>query len=77
LLGFALYRAGESAQDRADPLLGAAGLAAANQVYNAFKASGKALGDGDVTIVDVSDSLRTVHCATKTVSLRMDRSSSC
>ncbi|RSH90529.1 hypothetical protein EHS25_001134 [Saitozyma podzolica] len=33
---------------------GAAGLAAANQVYNAFKASGKALGDGDVTIVDAN-----------------------
>jgi sulfide:quinone oxidoreductase len=39
-------------------LLGAAGLAAANQVYNAFKASGKALGDGDVTIVDVSGELK-------------------
>ncbi|WWC57949.1 uncharacterized protein I303_100484 [Kwoniella dejecticola CBS 10117] len=33
---------------------GAGGLAAANQIYNAFKAQGKALGDGDVAIVDAN-----------------------
>ncbi|WVQ80979.1 hypothetical protein IAT38_003086 [Cryptococcus sp. DSM 104549] len=33
---------------------GAAGLSAANQVYNAFKAQGKTLADGDVAIVDAN-----------------------
>ena len=32
---------------------GAGGLAAANQVYNALKASGQRLNDGDVAIIDV------------------------
>ncbi|KAK8845314.1 hypothetical protein IAR55_006027 [Kwoniella newhampshirensis] len=33
---------------------GAGGLAAANQIYNAFKAQGKTLADGDVAIVDAN-----------------------
>lgn len=33
---------------------GTAGLSAANQIYNAFKAKGQALADGDVTIVDAN-----------------------
>lgn len=32
---------------------GAGGLAAANQIYNAFKASGNTLKQGDVAILDV------------------------
>ncbi|WVR03412.1 hypothetical protein IAU60_000403 [Kwoniella sp. DSM 27419] len=35
---------------------GAGGLAAANQIYNAFKAQGKTLADGDVAIVDANKS---------------------
>ena len=35
-------------------LLGAGGLAAANQIYNSLKAQGQTLADGDVAIVDVS-----------------------
>ncbi|OCF59804.1 sulfide:quinone oxidoreductase [Kwoniella mangroviensis CBS 10435] len=33
---------------------GAGGLAAANQIYNAFQAQGKTLGDGDVAIIDAA-----------------------
>jgi malic enzyme len=33
---------------------GAGGLAAANQIYNAFKSRGEALNDGDIAIIDVS-----------------------
>ncbi|TYJ55041.1 hypothetical protein B9479_004264 [Cryptococcus floricola] len=33
---------------------GAAGLSAANQIYNAFKAQGRTLADGDVAIVDAN-----------------------
>ncbi|WWC66982.1 uncharacterized protein I206_100889 [Kwoniella pini CBS 10737] len=33
---------------------GAGGLAAANQIYNAFKSQGKTLGDGDVAIIDAN-----------------------
>ncbi|WVO17654.1 hypothetical protein L204_105351 [Cryptococcus depauperatus] len=33
---------------------GSGGLAAANQVYNAFKAQGKTLADGDIAIVDAN-----------------------
>jgi sulfide:quinone oxidoreductase len=34
---------------------GSGGLAAANQIYNRFKAAGKALKDGDVAIVDAAE----------------------
>jgi sulfide:quinone oxidoreductase len=40
---------------------GAGGLAAANQIYNAFKASGQRLGDGDVAIIDVSLAYTSSH----------------
>lgn len=33
---------------------GAGGLAAANQIYNAFKAKGESLNSGDIAIIDVS-----------------------
>lgn len=33
---------------------GAGGLNAANQIYNAFKAKGERLNDGDIAIIDVS-----------------------
>jgi sulfide:quinone oxidoreductase len=32
---------------------GAGGLAAANQIYNAFKSRGERLNDGDIAIIDV------------------------
>ncbi|KAJ3573966.1 hypothetical protein NP233_g2096 [Leucocoprinus birnbaumii] len=35
---------------------GSGGLAAANQIYNRFRASGKRLNDGDVAIVDAAES---------------------
>ncbi|EKM82716.1 hypothetical protein AGABI1DRAFT_111296 [Agaricus bisporus var. burnettii JB137-S8] len=34
---------------------GSGGLAAANQIYNRFKAAGKALKDGDIAIVDAAE----------------------
>jgi len=39
---------------RSWPFVGAGGLAAANQIYNALKAKGRALNTGDIAIVDVS-----------------------
>lgn len=40
---------------------GAGGLAAANQIYNAFKASGQQLKQGDVAILDVSSLLSSTY----------------
>jgi len=37
------------------PLIGTGGLAAANQIYNRFKAVGKALNAGDIAIIDPAE----------------------
>lgn len=37
---------------------GAGGLAAANQIYHAFKAKGERLNDGDIAIIDVSGGIK-------------------
>jgi len=37
------------------PLIGTGGLAAANQIYNRFKAAGKALNAGDIAIIDPAE----------------------
>jgi len=37
------------------PLIGTGGLAAANQIYNRFKAAGKSLNAGDIAIIDPAE----------------------
>lgn len=44
-----------SLTNRFFPLIGTGGLAAANQIYNRFKAAGKALNTGDIAIIDPAE----------------------